>query len=237
MNPDSMPDSPQDESRGKVPNMDPYAVQPPRVYATGDVSVRPTGVTVIAVVCLLAGIVGLLSGIFGLIGLFFGEYVANAFPQPAEAQKLQQQMQAEINAVTQKFFWLTLPLMLIGLLISTCLVAGGIGLLATKPWARVLLRRVLLGAIVIECIKSVTYVFTQLEMGPIMHEYMGKIAGNSGGAGGEAMGQMMQAITYVGIGFMVIWTLAKLAMMAWGSRYLNRPATKEYFQNAVTSMS
>ena len=63
------PDSPQNTGPS-LPSIDPYAVQAPAVYAEGDVSIRPTGLTVIAVISLLAGIVGMLSGLLGLVGMF-----------------------------------------------------------------------------------------------------------------------------------------------------------------------
>ena len=62
------PDPSRDALRHETPSMDPYSVQTPTVYATGHLSIRPTGLTVIAVISLLAGIVGLLSGLFGLVG-------------------------------------------------------------------------------------------------------------------------------------------------------------------------
>ena len=50
-------------SQEPPPELDPYAVRKPTVYATGETTLRPTGVTVIAVICLLAGIGRSLNGI------------------------------------------------------------------------------------------------------------------------------------------------------------------------------
>tara|TARA_R110002049_G_scaffold2750_9_gene22377 strand:+ start:48174 stop:48818 length:645 start_codon:yes stop_codon:yes gene_type:complete len=213
--------------------MDPYAVQPHRAYVDGDVSVRPTGLTVIAVISLLAGIVGLLSGFFGVAGLFLGEMFANVVQPAGPGQDLQQAMQKDINAVTQKYFWVTLPLLLAGMVVSGLMATGGIGILASKCWSRVLLRRVLMVAIIVECLKAVTQFLSQLEMGPIMREHMGKIANSGNSPGGEAMGQMIQVMTYFGIAFMAVWTIMKIALMIWARVYLNRPATKEFFDKVA----
>ena len=231
------PDSPQNTGAQSVPGIDPYAVQAPVVYAEGDISVRPTGLTVIAVISLLAGLGGLLSGLLGLIGMFVGEAIANAMQQGGPEMAAQQQMQVEMNAITQKYMWISLPLLLAGIVIAGCLAAGGIGILSAKSWARTLLVRLLPIAIVVELIKGVTYTITQFEMGPIMQKHMSAIAGNAGNSGGAAMGQMMQVMTYVGLLFMAAWMIAKIGMMVWARLYLNKPITKAYLNAAVSNKS
>ena len=74
---------------------------------------------------------------------------------------------------------------------------------------------------------------TQIEMTPVMLDYMEKIAESSGGPGGEAMGQMMQIMMLAGIGFWIVWTLIKIGIMAWAAIYLNRESTKNFFAAAA----
>jgi len=213
-----------------APRSHPYAA-PPAVYAPGETSPgRPTGVTVVGVICLLAGIVGLLSGLMSLVGYFVGQNFANAFTPPGNAGNLQAQMQAEINTIAAKYFWLYFPLTIVGLGISGAMTTGGAGLLALKPWARILLRRVLMLAIVVEGCKGVVYVLNQLEMMPIMQDYLQKIMAESGGVGGRAFGPMFSIMMLVGIGVWVVWALFKIGLMLWGNRYLARPSTRAYFE-------
>ena len=133
-----------------------------------------------------------------------------------------------MNAVQAKFFWFTVPLTVGGIVISGLMAAGGIGLLKLKESARVLLRRVLLVAIVFEFCRAIVYALTQLEMLPIMENYMGKISEAGGGPGGEAMGQMMSLMMWIGMAMWGVWLLFKVAMMFFGSHYLNRETTKAF---------
>lgn len=227
-------DFPQDPGGRSVPSGDPYAVQAPVVYAEGDMSVRPTGLTVIAVISLLAGIGGALFGLLGLVGMLAGEAIANAMQPSGPGMEAQMQMQAELNSVTQKYLWITLPLLLAGIVIAGCMAAGGIGILAKKSWASKLLVRVFLAAIVVEILKTIAHSLSQLEIAPIMSKHMGAIAGNADNPGGEMMGQMMQVMTYVGLAFMFVWALAKIGLMIWARLYLNKPATKAYLDAAAS---
>ena len=228
--PAPQPNEPVETRRG----VDPYSVQPPGVHVAQEVTVRPTGLTVIAVICLLAGIVGVLSGVFGLVGMLLGDTFANAFQTAGPAQELQQKMNADIQAITRKYYWLSLPLTLAGIVIGGCMTLGGIGVLARKSWSRVFLSRVFLAGVVMELISAVYYAVSQWEMGPVMREHMSKIAESNGSPGGETMGQLMQFFSILGIIFLGVWTVVKVVLMLWGRAYLHRPETKAYLGNATS---
>ena len=65
---------------------------------------------------------------------------------------------------------------------------------------------------------------------PLMENYMQQIMGQAGAAQApSATGQMMRAMTWIGIGIWLLWAVVKVGLYIAGRRYLNRPYVVDYF--------
>jgi hypothetical protein len=186
---------------------------------------RPLGVTVTMVLCLIFGIGGLFSGCSGVAGLMFSETVASitaaVVPQEEEQIKMQAQMQENAREMLIPNIISTVA----GAAISGCLLACGLGLLSGKPWTLMLLRRTLLAGIVFECFRGVLVVWLQIKNGPIMRDFYRAMAEKGNG---PDMSEMMVAFMWVGIAAWVLWGLAKIGLMIWGRFYLKGETAKDY---------
>ncbi|WP_442510189.1 hypothetical protein SH528x_001797 [Novipirellula sp. SH528] len=221
------------ETTGDPAVSNPY-VQAPVVE---DVSpVRPTGITVVAVVCIVAGILGGLSSVGSLANTLFAQRFAAMFTPQGEAGKIQVEMQRETMAIFAKYYIPNLLIGFLGIILGVALVAGGIGLLQRKRWGRTWIRRTLLVAIILECVRIVTYSLMQFEIFPVTKEYMQKIANAQGGPmGGETVAWFSTIGVVVGMVFFIGWFLIKLFLMIWGRRYLAKPMLDSYFVSPESS--
>lgn len=195
---------------------------------------RPSGVTAVGVLCIVGGIVGTLSGLFSLLNLFFAASMSGAFMVPGPQQAAQEQFNAQLLAIGNRYFVPNLLASSGTLLIGSCLLLGGIGVFRAPPWGRTWIRRTLLAAILLECLKAVLYTVTQLEMVPVMEKYMQRLMTAQGAnAAPMAMGTMMKVMSWVGIGMWLLWTLVKVGLYIAGRRYLRRTSVIDYFSVAA----
>lgn len=208
----------------------PYAANLPGLDGTAPGHSRPGGLTAVGVLCIVGGIVGTLSGAFALLNLFFGAAMANAFVMPGPQQAAQEQLNAQIQLIGNRYY---IPNLLVScgtLVVGVGLLVGGVGVFRTPPRGRTWIRRTLLAAIFLECLKAVVYTLTQLDMVPVMETYMQQIMAKSGGNAGQgAMGSMMRVMTWIGIGMWLLWTVLKLGLYIAGRRYLKRPDVIDYY--------
>ncbi|EMI17153.1 membrane protein [Rhodopirellula maiorica SM1] len=228
-------ESPGNEVSGIPTEANPYV----RAQLADDVAVvRPTGITVVAVVCLVAGILGGLSSLGSLANTLFAERFASMFTPPGAAGEIQAEMQREMMAVLGKYYFVNLAMSVAGIAIGVALFVGGIGAIQGKLWSRFLIRRTLLVAIFFEVVRVVVYSLTQFEMFPVTQEYMQKIAGQQNGAmGGDTMAWFSTIGVVISMLFVVGWFLLKLFLMIWGRRYLAKPMLDSYFGTPASSPS
>ena len=217
----------------------PYAGESASFAVNNNVRQRPGGLTVVGVMCIVGGIVGLMGGLFGIVSLFFGAAMASAFAPTGPQQQVQQEMNSKIQEVTSALMIPNVLIILGTIGVCGCLLIGGIGVFGKRPRGRTLLLKVFLIAMILECFRIALYVFTQLEMLPIMEEYMPKMmsqAGNSGPSG-PAIGTMMRVMTLIGLGLWVAWGLAKIGLYAWGRSYLKKPLVINYYNASQDSIT
>jgi len=175
------------------------------------------------------GILGVLSSLVALLNALFSSQFASLFGQGGPFQEAQAEMNEKMASVLAKYFVANLLLSISGIVLGALLAIGAVGLLAGCAWSRKLLLRTLLLLIVYEIIRAVVYGFTQFEIAPITQEYMEKIAGGPDASGGEFVAQFSAIMMVVGIVIWTGWTLIKLALMAWGRRYIGSKKLDDYF--------
>lgn len=213
-----------------LPSDNPYVAAPPQPAPGIEIPLRPTGVTIVATLCILGGTLGVLSGLMQVGQQIFQDF-ATAFVPAGEAGDAQRKWLAEVYAVNTKYFIPNTIIAVAGTAVSVCLVVGGFGLLKPTTWSRNWLRRTLLAAIVVAVLQQIVYWLWQIDLYPIMmrqFEAMGPQGKEDSFASSESMKQMQFMFIVLGYVVMVGWFLIKLAAYIWGRVYLSRDTVKSY---------
>ncbi|NNE00957.1 MAG: hypothetical protein HKN47_26880 [Pirellulaceae bacterium] len=232
------PDEPRtDEPRTDEPTTDepsPFAAAPAKYEAAGLIP-RPTGVTVTGVLCLLGGIMGALVGLLTLLQLIFGRQLASVMVPSGPAGEAQRQMNSALQGVMDKYLIPNLGVAGGGLILSACLIVGGIALFRAKQWTPTWLRRTFLVMIVFELIRQSVFALVQMETYPVMQDGFAKMAEANQGSSGSAemMKSIQQASMIIGFVFWGGWTLVKILILTWGFRYLGRQHVRDYLAQAT----
>ncbi|MEM9589178.1 MAG: hypothetical protein AAGA03_17990 [Planctomycetota bacterium] len=215
----------------------PYAsVAPPSVVASAgaaasnaanQVIVRPTGLTVIGVLALLAGFFGLLFEVVGLAYMLFGQAIQKMMTAGAPVPEPQQRFNDALADVMDLYFVPNLIFFVVGIGLSLAYLGGGYGILSRKAWSRGLMSKVLIVSMGLELLRAIVGVLVQMQTIPITQTFMRDMAG--GGNSPPGMEQIMQFAMYFGLAFSLVWVAAKVALMFWGYRYLKRPDLDAYF--------
>ncbi|QDT12448.1 hypothetical protein [Planctomycetes bacterium K23_9] len=196
-------------------------------------ALKPTGVTVAGVISLLAGMSGILIGVMVIVQVLFGQQISDALmPAGAQAQA-QRDMNAAMAAINAKYIIPHVLSSLGGLAISTCLIIGGIGCLASKSWTPRWMGKTLLALLVYEVLRTIFYVALQFETIPLVQLHMDNIADANSGNGGPpaAMVQSIQKISMIiGFAFWATWFVVKCGIAIWGRRYFGRDYVRDYFK-------
>ncbi|MGV3483230.1 MAG: hypothetical protein ACO1RT_02295 [Planctomycetaceae bacterium] len=206
----------------------PYSAHMPPAGSLEPGQHRPSGLTATGVLCIVGGVVGILSGLLTLLNALLSDVMASAFSMPGPDQAAQQQFYDQLQAVADRYFIATLVTSSATFLIGLGLLAGGVGIFSSPPWGRILIRRVLVAAMVIEIVKAIVYSLSQFDMMPIMESHMQQMADKAGG-GAMPMGEMMRVMTWIGISIWLVWAMLKFGLYLAGRHYLKRPHVIAYF--------
>lgn len=192
-------------------------------------SLRPLGVTVMMVLCIVGGLVGLSNGCMSGFGLVFNQMASDLLggdPDSANGR-----MQAEVLRTNQQFMIPNIVLMILGLAVSGGLLAGGLGLLRIKPWALTVLRRSFIACIVYELLRSVLFTVIQVRNAPAMEQFYKDMAAESNA---PDMSEMMNVMIWVGLAIWGVWIVTKIGLIIWGYVYAGSDTAKEYVGKSAT---
>jgi len=202
--------------------------------------VRPQGLSFICVVAIILGSLGLLTACTGLTSQVFASGIQNAFTRmPGGADvpgaDVQREMNARMMAVTNRYKWATMPLMVVKLVVEAALLAGAIMSLGLKPRGRAWLLGGLIAALVFETINAVPMFLIQRETQLVMSEMMPRMMAAQPGANRAPAGftdffsTFFSAIGFVAVAVALVWLAAKLIFCAFGITYLRRPDLRALF--------
>ncbi|MFZ1934566.1 MAG: hypothetical protein WCB27_22670 [Thermoguttaceae bacterium] len=205
---------------------------------------RPGGLTAVCVIAIVLGAMGLCFSVLGVASLAFqGQLQKFAKQQqqlpagmangPLKTQmEAQMKTQGKINEVAQRVSHRHLgassAILVLNLLVSAGLLAGGIATLKLSPKGRQFLIAVFLAAIVFEIVRGVVLVLTQLDMAAELSAIP-----NAGAGPAEMMLTMMKVMA---IGTMVLWLALALGLVIFygiGASYLRRPTIVPLFERPV----
>ena len=207
------------------------------VSADPRVAGRPGWYTFFCVIAIILGGLGAGNALMGTVGLVFAGSLQQGFQGPAppgvspDFIELRDKMNAEMLAVTNRYFWFLLATQILLALIAIGLLLGGIRALGMTRPGVTLLSAMFLVTAVFELGRLVLTIFHQMEAGQVMQKHFGPLMEKASPQGGQGMppgmSQMMTSAMSIGIGvgicMAVGWVIVKLAIYLSGWFYLNRP--------------
>jgi hypothetical protein len=220
---------------------DPY--QPPSLLAEStaprDSRRRPGWFVTICVIAIALGATGFLHSLYAMAEVTVGDPVERILGASSPAggaakiEDLEAGFRAAVGAIQGRFFAALLPLALTRLVLTVCLVLGGIGCLGGKAAARRLLIGTMVAALLFEIGDSILQGFIAAEMvGPFQEFGQAMDDQGTARAGGPPN---VGAFVMTGVlwGLMCVFyacQLAKLLFYLGGSLYLRRPALDALFE-------
>jgi len=195
----------------------------------------------ICVIAIILGALGLLSALMGIVGLVFGEQIQGAFApgaQPGVPQEMvdaQKQMQAELQAVQDRFWMANAALTSVHILIASMLLVGGIQCLRRASSGRRVLFAGCCAAIVFEIARGIVQAFVQMETASVTTRSMQRMMEATGAQAPPEATEFVMIFTKVGIviGAAVFLALiiAKLVFYVLSIRYLSKPTVRTYLDS------
>lgn len=190
----------------------------------GSNSKAPTGLMILAIVCIVFGTLGLLQATCGSVFFLFQDQFNELQAQGPDAD-----MQKEIAAMQAGYQIPNLILTVVNFIVAPLLIIGGIGCLRRSGNLRGLFRNALLLAAAYVFVRAAFGIFMQASlMGP-MQETVSK---QMNGAQAEAAAGMIMAIFIGSAVAGVLWALATVIFYLWGWSYLDKKHVKDYLGNA-----
>ncbi|MEX2175354.1 MAG: hypothetical protein WD872_13410 [Pirellulaceae bacterium] len=224
------------------PPFDPYRspALPEGPYAPTGRSGRPGWLTALCVICIVIGALGLMNGLLGIFGAVFGQQIQSAFTpnsgaqgMPAEMQKLQQQLQDEMNAVQGKFLVPILLFCVLRLVIAGLLLYGGLACLSLKEQGRTILLIACGLGILFEISHAILQSFLNMEVMTAFNAYLEgflqTLPQDQAGPPPEMLLNVMKGTFVVGLVFQYLIVLVKLGFYLFGALYLQRQKIKALF--------
>jgi hypothetical protein len=199
---------------------------------------RPGGLTAICVIAIVVGVLGILLVFMGIVGLVVAMVMQGTLTAGGttdEARRLAQEMNGQIQALAFRFIVPNMLIYLVDAAVAISLVVGGVKGLKLRPEARRLLLATFCGALIFELLRAPYYLYQQMLVSAIQHEYWPKIFEAQRGPvifDGEAMASMMSIIGYTMI---IIFLFVKGTFYALGATYVTRPKIKQLFDERQRS--
>lgn len=198
---------------------------------------RPGWYTFFCVIAIIFGALGAANALMGTVGLVFASSLQQGFQGPPppgvspEFVDIQEQMNADALAVTQRYFWFLLITQIFLAFVAIGLLIGGIRALGMSRSGAWFLGTMFLITSVFEVGRLVLTVIHQIETAQVMQKHFGPLMEKAAPQGGAkmppGMSEFMTNAMSIGIGvgicMAVGWVIIKLAIYLSGWFYLNKP--------------
>lgn len=205
------PESYQIQPRGTIPGM------------------RPTALTVVCVLAIvLAVLISMTSASAAVIMPFQKAFAAMFAPPPTipngqtptpqqEMQQVQSDMQRQAAAVSEKFFWILMPLCITQVIVSIWMIVAAVRTLSLSQAGRASFVNTLFTAIFLEALFAIPHILTQIEMQPItatLGEKMGKLQ--------PGLDIVMKVSVIAGVVLGICMIILRVGFYAYALTYLRR---------------
>jgi len=197
---------------------------------------RPGGLTAVCVIAIVLGSLGVLGALRTLASVAVQPAMQESLAIPQQqgvneqAFKAAEKMQQKANELGNRYRAMNGGMALANLIVSGCLLAGGIAVLKLSEKGRVLLLAVLAVALVFDLIYLGVYIVQQSQAATVLAESMPELmrtsapANQPGARQAAEMGATIaKGVVYLMIAIQVVFGLAKLVYYGLGARYLCMP--------------
>lgn len=229
--------------------INPYAAPAPGYVPEGKpTKARPGWYTFYCVVAMILGSLGIMSGVVSIPGAILGQSMQPNFqPPPGQQQGVppefvdkMNEMQADIQAVTDRYFYITLVQQVLLIGVGTLLLVGAIQAMQMKRWGAKLLAIAFLLAAVFDLGRLVVTTLQMMEMWQVMEKSFGPMMEEAAKGGNQppppgftdAMTMGMSVMFGAMVCMTVVWTLIKLVYYLSGWFYLQKPHVQARLQDA-----
>ena len=205
---------------------------------------RPGGLTAICVIAIVLGGLMVLGGLVSLVTLALNAQIQQAMQPPRqqnlpaelqEMQEAQQKMTDDMNAVTNKFLPINIPMQILFLAVAVGLLVGGGKSLGLNAIGRSTLMVVCGVALLAEIAWVAMQLMMQMEVASIMQSSMTEMMRSAPGNNGpeaEIMGNAMMVGIVIGVVISLGWALAKAIFYIVALLYLRKPHIAALFEPA-----
>ncbi len=199
-------------------------------------SSTPRGLPVICILAIILSVLGLLTGCVGLGSEIFTSRMKQMMARmPRQGnQQEQQDMTDRLMAITDRYKWMTLPLLAAKVVVEIMLLTGAILAIRLSPRGRSWLLAALVAALVVESLYIIPTVLVQRETQAVTSEFMAKaMAAQQGRNAAPGMENFASTFTSVvgilSIVFAIGWLGAKFIYYALSIRYLRKSELVTFF--------
>jgi hypothetical protein len=214
---------------------------PEAPYAPAPTSGRPGLLTTLCVLAIVLGALGILNSFLGVAGAVGGKMLQSAMQPKAGAgisddmQKAQEEFQANVNAVQDKYLWATIPALGFRFIAALLLLIGGIKSLSLQEPGRKVLLTACAVAVVFEILHAILQSVLNLDMMTAVNSYVEKLGDAMPSGQNDAeqvrgvMGTIVKASIIGGLVLAYFIALLKIALYVFGLIYLRRDRIRALF--------
>lgn len=217
---------------------------PDAPYSPPPVGGRPGLLTTLCVFAIVLGALGILNSLLGVAGAVGGKALQAAFQPkagaglPPDMQKAQDDFQAAVNAVQDKYFWATVPALAFRFVAATLLLVGGIKTLSLQESGRKILLVACGVAVLFEILNAILQSVVNLDMMTAVNLYVEGLEKSLPDGPGNPQGVMstvVRASIIAGIIITYLIAATKIAIYVFGLIYLQRDRIRALFHRGDAS--
>jgi len=202
----------------------PAPVEGSQVPMSGIVK-APSGLSAIAIICIILGALGLFTTCFGLAAIAGQEYLQGL--QTTGGDEAMEEFQQKINEMQKGYMIPNAIITGLNLIVAGLLFVGGIGVQTRKGWGAKLLSLGLMLAIFFCLIRLAFATYMQVGMLGSMKEALAKLSEDNP-QGGQVMETVMNMSMYTGIAMGVVTALGLVAFYGWSWMHLKKDHIVSY---------
>ena len=197
---------------------------------------RPRQLVMISVLTMMLGGVGIVLSISGLGQWLSGNFSGGSRSSygNSELLKLNQRMMSELAEAMTPWQIVIIPILIVVLLSSVLLVAGGIQTLKVRRIGRKVLLALFWFLIPLDILRSILNTIIGHKTSDIMVAHVARVASTGHPPGQIDVGSWISGISqvgmYAGLVFGVLWSVAKITFYVLGLKYLRRPDIAHLFE-------
>jgi hypothetical protein len=197
---------------------------------------RPRQLIMISVLTMVLGGVDIVLSISGLAQWLSGNFSGGSMSAygNSELLKLNQRMISELAEAITPWQIIIIPILIVVLLTSVLLIAGGFQTFKVRPIGRKIVMALFWVLVPLDIVRSILNTIIGHKTSDIMVAHVARVASIGHQPGQIDVGTWISGISqvgmYAGLAFGVLWSVAKITFYVLGLKYLRRPDIAHLFE-------